>query len=196
MGSDAFPNTLWDEDQAGAVTMPAPAQLTAAIAQANTNKLSGAPSIPAPAGSFPGATVAAANPAPNLQANPIPDTWKPHPMDPLRFVKHEIRQLLLARGSLSIAQLPEEYLKCYRKPLTQALKMLDSQYTPESARSGKPSGRARKSTLGSFLREHLTDVIEVRQRPHGQHEIVATGAPNTNGTATTAAPQALRESVR
>ena len=103
-------------------------------------------------------------------------------MDPLRFVKHEIRQLLLARGSLSIAQLPEEYLKCYRKPLTQALKMLDSQYTPESARSGKPSGRARKSTLGSFLREHLTDVIEVRQRPHGQHEIVATGAPNTNGT--------------
>ena len=59
--------------------------------------------------------------------------------------------------------------------------MLDSQYTPESARSGKPSGRARKSTLGAFLREHLTDIIEVRQRPHGQHEIVATGAPNTNG---------------
>ena len=57
-------------------------------------------------------------------------------MDPLRFVKAEIRQLLLQRGALSIAQLPEEYLKCYRKPLTQALKKLDSQYTPESARSG------------------------------------------------------------
>ena len=182
MGLDAFPNTLWDEDQAGAVTMPAPAQLTAALAQANTNKLVvGASSIPAPAGSFPAATAATVNPTPNLQANPIPDSWKPHPMDPLRFVKHEIRQLLLSRGSLSIAQLPEEYLKCYRKPLTQALKMLDSQYTPESARSGKPSGRARKSTLGAFLREHLTDIIEVRQRPHGQHEIVATGAPNTNG---------------
>ena len=96
-------------------------------------------------------------------------------MDPLRFVKAEIRQLLLQRGALSIAQLPEEYLKCYRKPLTQALKKLDSQYTPESARSGKPSGRARKSTLGAFLREHLTDVVEVRQRPHGQHEIVAAG---------------------
>ena len=105
----------------------------------------------------------------------VPDAWQPHPMDPLRFVKAEIRQLLLQRGTMSIAQLPEEYLKCYRKPLTQALKMLDSQYTPESARSGKPSGRARKSTLGAFLREHLTDVVEVRQRPHGQHEIVAAG---------------------
>ena len=106
----------------------------------------------------------------------VPDDWRPHPMDPLRFVKAEIRQLLLRRGALSIAQLPEEYAKCYRKPLTQALKMLDSQYTPESARGGKPVGRMRKATLGSFLREHLTDVIEVRQRPHGQHEIVASGA--------------------
>ena len=111
---------------------------------------------------------------PSLHAA-VPDAWQPHPMDPLRFVKAEIRQLLLQRGALSIAQLPEEYLKCYRKPLTQALKKLDSQYTPESARSGKPSGRARKSTLGAFLREHLTDVVEVRQRPHGQHEIVAAG---------------------
>ena len=72
MGSDAFPNTLWDEDQAGAIPMPAPVQLTAAVAQANTNELSGAPSIPAPAGPF--GAMAAANPAPNLQANPIPDT--------------------------------------------------------------------------------------------------------------------------
>ena len=126
MGLDAFPNTLWDEDQAGAVTMPAPAQLTAAIAQANTNKLSGAPSIPAPAGSFPGATVAAANPAPNLQANPIPDTWKPHPMDPLRFVKHEIRQLLLARGSLSIAQLPDCLLYTSPSPRDATLSRMPS----------------------------------------------------------------------
>ena len=107
MGLDAFPNTLWDEDQAGAVTMPAPAQLTAALAQANTNKLVvGASSIPAPAGSFPAATAATVNPTPNLQANPIPDSWKPHPMDPLRFVKHEIRQLLLSRGSLSSRSSP------------------------------------------------------------------------------------------
>ena len=49
-----------------------------------------------------------------------PDSWEPHPLDPLRQVKYEIRQLLLVRGTLSIAQLPEEYLKCYRKPLTQA----------------------------------------------------------------------------
>ena len=123
-----------------------------------------------------GASSAGAQPpsTPSLHAA-VPDAWQPHPMDPLRFVKAEIRQLLLQRGALSIAQLPEEYLKCYRKPLTQALKKLDSQYTPESARSGKPSGRARKSTLGAFLREHLTDVVEVRQRPHGQHEIVAAG---------------------
>ena len=76
----------------------------------------------------------------------ITDSWVPHPSDPLRFVKAEIRQLLLRRGALSIAQLPEEYLKFYRRPLTQALKMVDSQYTPESARGGKPSGRARKAT--------------------------------------------------
>jgi hypothetical protein len=107
----------------------------------------------------------------------IPDSWMPHPSDPLRFVKAEIRQLLLRRGPLSIAQLPEEYLKFYRRPLTQALKMVDSQYTPESARGGKPSGRARKATLGAFLREHLADAVEVRQRPHGQHEIVASGTP-------------------
>ena len=74
---------------------------------------------------------------------------------------------------------PEEYLKFYRRPLTQALKMVDSQYTPESARGGKPSGRARKATLGAFLREHLADAVEVRQRPHGQHEIVAFGTPPT-----------------
>jgi len=107
----------------------------------------------------------------------ITDSWVPHPSDPLRFVKAEIRQLLLRRGPLSIAQLPEEYLKFYRRPLTQALKMVDSQYTPESARGGKPSGRARKATLGTFLREHLADAVEVRQRPHGQHEIVAFGTP-------------------
>ena len=107
----------------------------------------------------------------------ITDSWVPHPSDPLRFVKAEIRQLLLRRGALSIAQLPEEYLKFYRRPLTQALKMVDSQYTPESARGGKPSGRARKATLGAFLREHLADAVEVRQRPHGQHEIVAFGTP-------------------
>ena len=107
----------------------------------------------------------------------LPDLWTPHPSDPLRFVKAEIRQLLLRRGALSIAQLPEEYLKFYHRPLTQALKMVDSQYTPESARGGKPSGRARKATLGAFLREHLTDAVEVRQRPHGQHEIVASGTP-------------------
>ena len=107
----------------------------------------------------------------------IPDSWTPHPSDPLRFVKAEIRQLLLRRGPLSIAQLPEEYLKFYRRPLTRALKMVDSQYTPESARGGKPSGRARKATLGAFLREHLADAVEVRQRPHGQHEIVASGTP-------------------
>ena len=107
----------------------------------------------------------------------ITDSWVPHPSDPLRFVKAEIRQLLLRRGPLSIAQLPEEYLKFYRRPLTQALKMVDSQYTPESARGGKPSGRARKATLGAFLREHLADAVEVRQRPHGQHEIVAFGTP-------------------
>ena len=107
----------------------------------------------------------------------ITDSWVPHPSDPLRFVKAEIRQLLLRRGALSIAQLPEEYLKFYRRPLTQALKMVDSQYTPESARGGKPSGRARKATLGAFLREHLADAAEVRQRPHGQHEIVAFGTP-------------------
>ena len=78
--------------------------------------------------------------------------------------------------------------------LTQALKMLDSQYTPESARSGKPSGRARKSTLGAFLREHLTDVVEVRQRPHGQHEIVAAGVGGSPRSATrpTEKPRAAR----
>ena len=42
-------------------------------------------------------------------------------------------------------------------------------------RERETGGRARKSTLGAFLREHLTDVVEVRQRPHGQHEIVAAG---------------------
>jgi hypothetical protein len=43
---------------------------------------------------------------------PVPDTWEPHPLDPLRFVKYEIRQLLLSRGSLSIAQLPEVGVFC------------------------------------------------------------------------------------
>ena len=120
--------------------------------------------------------------APPATFAPVPfptilDSWVPRPSDPLRFVKAEIRQLLLRRGPLSIAQLPEEYLKFYRRPLTQALKMVDSQYTPESARGGKPCGRTRKATLGAFLREHLADAVEVRQRPHGQHEIVASGAP-------------------
>ena len=115
---------------------------------------------------------------PPLPFSAIPDLWVPQPHDPLGFVKAEIRQLLLRRGPLSIAQLPEEYLKFYRRPLTQALKMVDSQYTPESARGGKSSGRARKATLGAFLREHLADAVEVRQRPHGQHEVVASGAPH------------------
>ena len=120
--------------------------------------------------------------APPATFAPVPfptilDSWVPRPSDPLRFVKAEIRQLLLRRGPLSIAQLPEEYLKFYRRPLTQALKMVDSQYTPESARGGKPCGRTRKATLGAFLREHLADAVEVRQRPHGQHEIVAFGTP-------------------
>lgn len=122
------------------------------------------------------AQAAASAQVPPAQVPTLPDSWTGHPSDPLRFVKAEIRQLLLRRGALSIAQLPEEYLKFYRRPLTQALKMVDSQYTPESARGGKPSGRARKATLGAFLREHLTDAVEVRQRPHGQHEIVASGS--------------------
>ena len=122
----------------------------------------------------------------------ITDSWVPHPSDPLRFVKAEIRQLLLRRGALSIAQLPEEYLKFYRRPLTQALKMVDSQYTPESARGGKPSGRARKATLGAFLREHLADAVEVRQRPHGQHEIVAFGTPRRACSASTARCRGIR----
>ena len=152
-------------------------------AQATDHHLWGPPSsstaLPASGTGSPGASTNAAwspFPAPARTSSDltlpstsdtVPDDWRPHPMDPLRFVKAEIRQLLLRRGALSIAQLPEEYAKCYRKPLTQALKMLDSQYTPESARGGKPVGRMRKATLGSFLREHLTDVIEVRQRPHG-----------------------------
>jgi len=143
--------------------------------------IAGATPFSASSSSAPSAAAAALDAAADAPPAPIPDTWEPHPMDPLRFVKYEIRQLLLARGSLSIAQLPEEYLKCYRKPLTTALKVLDSQYTPESARSGKPGGRARKSTLGAFLREHLMDVIEVRQRPHGQHVIVAAGGPLSTG---------------
>ena len=94
---------------------------------------------------------------PSLHAA-VPDAWQPHPMDPLRFVKAEIRQLLLQRGALSIAQLPEEYLKCFADapPL---------EVTAVHPGSAAGPAVALENPAPAFLREHLTDVVEVRGVP-------------------------------
>ncbi len=69
-----------------------------------------------------------------LAPAPLPailDSWVLHPSDPLRFVKLEIWQLVLRRDAPSIAQIPEEYLKCYHRPLTHAIEIGESLRIPD-----------------------------------------------------------------